>query len=104
MLKRALESRCFTTGCGTPESRHATSNFLFFGKASTAYQLAKVIIKFVNISLDPIDADPNEPRRLKVLFLPDYYVSRREAYHCELMDRTKYDGRLEAAARATGIP
>src|SRR5882672_4922636 len=49
--------------------------FFFSGKAAPAYQLAKVIIKFINNLAGTIDGDPAMRGRLKVLFLPDYRVS-----------------------------
>src|SRR5437867_4245338 len=52
--------------------------FFFSGKAAPAYQLAKVIIKFINNLAGAIDGDPAVRGRLKVLFLPDYSVSLAE--------------------------
>jgi starch phosphorylase len=52
--------------------------FLFAGKAAPAYQLAKLIIKFLNNLAATIDADPVARGRLKVLFLPEYNVSLAE--------------------------
>jgi starch phosphorylase len=52
--------------------------FLFAGKAAPAYQLAKLIIKFVNNLAATIDRDPAVRGRLKVLFLPEYCVSLAE--------------------------
>jgi starch phosphorylase len=52
--------------------------FFFSGKAAPAYQLAKVIIKFINNLAVTIDADPAIRGRLKVVFLPDYSVSLAE--------------------------
>ena len=52
--------------------------FFFSGKAAPAYQLAKVIIKFINNLAATIDGDPAMRGRLKILFLPDYCVSLAE--------------------------
>jgi starch phosphorylase len=52
--------------------------FLFAGKAAAAYQLAKLIIKFLNNLAATIDTDPAVRGRLKVLFLPEYRVSLAE--------------------------
>ncbi len=52
--------------------------FLFAGKAAPAYQLAKLIIKFINNLAATIDADPVTRHRLKVVFLPDYSVTLAE--------------------------
>ena len=52
--------------------------FFFAGKAAPAYQLAKLIIKFVNNLAGTIDGDPVTRGRLKVVFLPDYCVSLAE--------------------------
>src|SRR5262245_18441223 len=48
--------------------------FFFSGKAASAYQLAKVIIEFINNLAGTIDGDPAMRNRLKVLFLPEYCV------------------------------
>jgi glycogen phosphorylase len=52
--------------------------FFFSGKAAPAYQLAKVIIKFINNLATTIDGDPAMRDRLKVVFLPEYSVSLAE--------------------------
>jgi starch phosphorylase len=56
----------------------APRTFFFSGKAAPAYQLAKVIIKFINNLAGTIDGDPAMRGRLKVLFLPEYCVSLAE--------------------------
>ena len=52
--------------------------FFFAGKAAPAYQLAKLIIKFINNLAGTIDGDPAVRGRLKVLFLPEYCVTLAE--------------------------
>jgi starch phosphorylase len=52
--------------------------FFFAGKAAPAYQLAKLIIKFINNLAGVIDGDPAVKGRLRVLFLPDYRVTLAE--------------------------
>ena len=52
--------------------------FFFAGKAAPAYQLAKLIIKFINNLAGTIDGDPAVKGRLQVVFLPDYRVSLAE--------------------------
>jgi starch phosphorylase len=61
-----------------PNSEVTPRTFFFAGKAAPAYQLAKLIIKFINDLASIIDADPIVRGRLKVLFLPDYCVSMAE--------------------------
>jgi glycogen phosphorylase len=61
-----------------PKMEMAPRTFFFAGKAAPAYQLAKLIIKFIENLADTIDADPVTQGRLKVLFLPEYDVSLAE--------------------------
>ena len=61
-----------------PKMEMAPRTFFFAGKAAPAYQLAKLIIKFIGNLADTIDADPVAQGRLKVLFLPEYDVTLAE--------------------------
>ena len=49
--------------------------FFFAGKAAPAYQLAKLIVKFINNLAATINGDPAMKGRLQVLFMPDYRVT-----------------------------
>jgi starch phosphorylase len=61
-----------------PRMDMAPRTFFFAGKAAPAYQLAKLIIKFLNNLAGTIDGDPAVRGRLKILFLPEYCVSLAE--------------------------
>ena len=61
-----------------PNLEMAPRTFLFGGKAAPAYQLAKLIIKFIDNLAATIDADPAMRGRLKVVFLPEYDVTLAE--------------------------
>ena len=52
--------------------------FFFAGKAAPAYELAKLVIKFINNVAGTIDGDPAVRRRIKVVFLPEYCVTQAE--------------------------
>jgi glycogen phosphorylase len=61
-----------------PDLDTAPRTFFFSGKAAPAYQLAKLIIKFIDNLAGTIDGDPAVRGRLKVIFLPEYCVSLAE--------------------------
>jgi starch phosphorylase len=61
-----------------PKLEMAPRTFFFAGKAAPAYQLAKLIIKFINNIAAVIDHDPAVRGRLNVLFLPEYCVTLAE--------------------------
>jgi glycogen phosphorylase len=61
-----------------PDLDIAPRTFFFSGKAAPAYQLAKLIIKFINNLAGTIDGDPAVRGRLKVVFLPEYSASLAE--------------------------
>src|SRR5213075_3061388 len=56
----------------------APRTFFFSGKAAPAYELAKLIIKFINNLAGTIDGDPAVRGRLKVVFLPEYSATLAE--------------------------
>jgi starch phosphorylase len=61
-----------------PQMEMTPRVFLFAGKASPGYVMAKLIIKFLNNLAVTLDRDPVVRGRLKVAFLPDYSVSLAE--------------------------
>jgi glycogen phosphorylase len=61
-----------------PQTKIGPRTFFFAGKAAPAYQLAKLIIKFINNLAATIDRDPAVQGRLNVVFLPEYSVTLAE--------------------------
>ncbi len=61
-----------------PKLEMAPRTFFFAGKAAPAYQLAKLIIKFIENLAGTIDGDPAMRDRIRILFLPEYDVSLAE--------------------------
>lgn len=51
---------------------------IFSGKAAPSYTMAKLIIKLVNDVAAVVNVDPVVGERLKVVYIPDYNVSRAE--------------------------
>ena len=69
---------CYDRLRQNPNLEMAPRTFFFAGKAAPAYQLAKLIIKFINNLAGTIDGDPIVRGRMKVVFLPEYNVSLAE--------------------------
>lgn len=69
---------CYNRLRENPNFQMAPRTFFFAGKAAPAYQLAKLIIKFINNLAGTIDGDPIVRGRMKVIFLPEYNVSLAE--------------------------
>ncbi|HWL71309.1 MAG TPA: glycogen/starch/alpha-glucan phosphorylase [Geminicoccus sp.] len=61
-----------------PDLEMAPRTFFFAGKAAPAYELAKLVIKFLNNLAGTIDGDPAVRGRLQIVFLPEYNVSLAE--------------------------
>lgn len=59
-----------------PDNDFIPRTMIFAGKAAPGYQTAKLIIKLINNVADVINHDPIIAGRLKVVFIPNYDVSK----------------------------
>src|SRR5690606_16354292 len=61
-----------------PEGDHVPRVVIFSGKAASAYQMAKLVIRLINDVAAVVNADPRVGDRLKVVFMPNFSVSLAE--------------------------
>jgi starch phosphorylase len=61
-----------------PSAVVAPRTVVFAGKAAPGYRAAKLVMKLVNGVADVVNNDPVVSRFLRVVFLPDYNVTRAE--------------------------
>ncbi len=62
-----------------PELAWLPRTVIFAGKAASAYQTAKTIVRLIHDVARVVNSDPLVADRLKVVFLPNYSVSMAEA-------------------------
>ncbi|MGO4395964.1 glycogen/starch/alpha-glucan phosphorylase [Variovorax sp. M-6] len=61
-----------------PDASHVPRVVVFAGKAASAYQMAKLVIRLINDVAKVINADERVDKLLKVVFVPNYSVSLAE--------------------------
>ncbi|HYP83189.1 glycogen/starch/alpha-glucan phosphorylase [Variovorax sp.] len=61
-----------------PEGSHVARVVVFAGKAASAYQMAKLVIRLVNDVAAVVNNDARAQKLLKVVFVPNYSVSLAE--------------------------
>jgi starch phosphorylase len=64
--------------CAEPNAEWLPRTVIFAGKAASAYQMAKTIIRLVHDVARVVNSDPRVDGRLRVVFLPNYGVSLAE--------------------------
>ncbi len=61
-----------------PDAGHVPRVVVFAGKAASAYQMAKLVIRLINDVAKVVNEDERVGKLLKVVFLPNYSVSLAE--------------------------
>lgn len=61
-----------------PSAECVPRTILFAGKAAPGYEMAKLIIKLITSIADKVNDDPDTSDKLKVVFVPNYSVTKAE--------------------------
>lgn len=61
-----------------PAMKCVPRTILFAGKAAPGYEMAKLVIKLIGSIADKVNDDPETRDKLKVIFIPNYNVTKAE--------------------------
>jgi len=61
-----------------PSAKCVPRTILFAGKAAPGYEMAKLVIKLITSIADKVNNDPDTSNKLKVVFVPNYSVTKAE--------------------------
>jgi len=61
-----------------PSTECVPRTIIFAGKAAPGYEMAKLVIKLITSIADKVNGDPDTSDQLKVIFVPNYSVTKAE--------------------------
>ena len=61
-----------------PGTECVPRTIIFAGKAAPGYEMAKLVIKLITSIADKVNNDPDTSNKLKVVFIPNYSVTKAE--------------------------
>ena len=61
-----------------PSTECVPRTIIFAGKAAPGYEMAKLVIKLITSIADNVNGDPDTSDKLKVIFVPNYSVTKAE--------------------------
>ncbi|MEE8260207.1 MAG: glycogen/starch/alpha-glucan phosphorylase [Nitrospinaceae bacterium] len=61
-----------------PSTECIPRTIIFAGKAAPGYEMAKLVIKLITSIADNVNGDPDTSDKLKVIFVPNYSVTKAE--------------------------